>query len=296
MAREGLSYDEVARVAIELRAQGAKVSTRAVLAQTGGSASTVHKHLRQWWNDHPEPTAAPAELPLALQRALQDELRRIEAAARADAECRLVTAEQEAEDLAKEAERLQDENSEVKQQLVDLTAERDRLQGQARQQAAELERVQAQLEQERRAAEGARVDLAQARLKVEAQGELVTQVRGELTTLRTTIEIERTGRIDAERLHAAATAARDTLHNQVQLLIKQGQSIEAERDRLQQLVDTERTQRAEAQRALASSQAEGKAAAARAEDLARREKDLQEELQQHRKDAGRESKRDRTEK
>jgi hypothetical protein len=106
MPRVGVEYEEVAAVASRLRASGvADVKPRMVLAETGGSMSTIHKHLKRWNGENPRAAAPPPELPQTLQRALQTEFQRAQDEARADLQERLATAQQEAEDLARESDR-----------------------------------------------------------------------------------------------------------------------------------------------------------------------------------------------
>lgn len=271
MPMEGLAYEEVARVASLLRAKGTRPTNRLVLAETGGSASTVHRHLKRWVGENPEAAPAPPELPATLQRALQEELRRIEAGARAELESRLAVSQQEAEDLARESERVQGENEALRSQLAELTAEGDRLQGQTRQQATDLERLREQLETERHAAEAARVELAQARLKAEAQQEIAQGLRSEREHLLGTLEQERAGRIEAERHLAACAAAREGVVQALEQRTRSFEELLERREQLQGALDAERSARAAIDRELAARGAEAKAAVARAEDLQRRE-------------------------
>jgi chromosome segregation ATPase len=286
MARTGISYEQVEQAADSLLAGGrvgpdGNPTLAAVREQLGtGSPNTIHAHLRVWKARRPAQASAGTELPAGVVRAINDELQRATAAARAEIEAKLIAAQTEAAELARAGAATEAELTELQGEHATLRAERDQLLGSQAELQKELERVQTQLELERKTSEGARVDLAQARLTAETQREVATSLRSERDNLRTAIETERAGRIEAERSLAGATAARDTLKAQVDQVVKGKDELERDNDRLEQALDTERTKSADAQRELAACRAESKAASARAEDLARREKVLQDELQQ----------------
>jgi colicin import membrane protein len=286
MARPGITYEQVEQAADALLAGGrmgpdGNPTLAAVREQLGtGSPNTIHAHLRVWKARRPAPASPGTELPAGVVRAINDELQRATAAARAEIEAKLIAAQTEAGELARAGTATEAELTELQSEHAALRAEHERVLGSQAELREELERVQAQLELERKTAEAARVDLAQARLKAETQQEVANSLRGERDNLRTVIETERAGRIEAERSLAGAVAARDTLKAQVEQLVKGTEALERETGRLGQALDAERTKSADAQRELAACRAESAAAVARAEDLARRERALQEELQQ----------------
>ena len=106
MARDGIEYEQVAAVASRLRAEGKKPTNRLVLAETRGSASTVHTFLKRWLAENPEAATPPPELPANVQRALQEAVQRVRDEAVAALAERLATAHQTADDLARESENL----------------------------------------------------------------------------------------------------------------------------------------------------------------------------------------------
>lgn len=67
MAKTGVEYDEVARVADSLLGKGIEPTNRLVLAEVGGSATTVHKHLKAWREARPKAAPAAPELPAGVQ-------------------------------------------------------------------------------------------------------------------------------------------------------------------------------------------------------------------------------------
>jgi len=291
MARDGLEYEDVARVADALRERGIKPTNRLVLSETRGSASTVHRHLKRWLEENPGSPAPAPELPQSFQRAVQELLKRIQSEASADLEARLASAQQEAEDFARESEELQAKHEqlaaqlrakceELLQQLAASTAERDRLQGHSEQQAAQLERVQGELEAERRAHADARDELVEARFKVESAQEIAHTLRAEREQLRVSIEQERSGRVEVERRLAAVEASRQALEQREQERSAERLALLQQREELVATLESERERRGAIERALATREAEAKAALNLAEDLKRREEAIRSELRE----------------
>lgn len=213
MAREGITYEQVAAAADALVAEGKQPTIRAVREQLRGTGSpnTIHRHLSDWRAARPQAVAAAPELPGSIIREIRQEIERAAAQARAGIEERLVQVQAEAADLAAAGEALEAERDGLLEQIAVLTSERDRLAGQAAEQAAEIVRQGEEIERERRAAENARIEVAQNRLKIEAQGEAVAEHRAEVERLRAALEEERQARTEAERQQAVLEAGRASL-------------------------------------------------------------------------------------
>lgn len=290
MAKPGVEYDEVARVADAMLAKGVEPTNRLVLAEVGGSATTVHKHLKNWRAAHPQAAQAPPELPAGLQRAIQEELRRQQAEARSEIEARLVTTQAEAEDLARAAERAESEVEQLSERVAGLTGDRDRLTGQLNEQQRETARLNEALNHERAAAESGRVEIAQARLKTEAAEAAASTLREERAEQLRTLEAERTARIGSERKLASAEAARDELRKSAEQMVATADEVEAERDRLRDLLERERELHSQTRSTLAAEQEKARAAEKRAEDLSEREAALRKELAEMRRGQGKSTK------
>ena len=172
-----------------------------------GSPNTIHKHLTAWREARPIAVAAAPELPQALAAAIAAEIERAAAAARGEIEGRLVQAQAEAVELAAAGETLETERDELATQVAALTTERDTLAGKAEQQAADLADQAQRIQREQQAAEAARVELATARLKIEAQVERQADQTVELGRLRTALDAAQLGRTAAEQ-QAAVLAAK----------------------------------------------------------------------------------------
>ncbi len=101
MAREGITFEQVAAAADALVGEGQQPTIRAIRERLGtGSPNTVQKHLTAWREARPVAAAAAPELPQALTAAIAAEIERAAAQARAEIEGRLVQAQGEAAELA----------------------------------------------------------------------------------------------------------------------------------------------------------------------------------------------------
>ena len=186
MARQGITFEQVAAVADALAGEGQQPTIRAVREKLGdtGSPNTIHKHLTAWREARPVAAAAAPELPQALTAAIAAEIERAASRARGEIEGRLVQAQAEAAELAAAGEVLEGERDELAEQVAVLTTERDTLAGKAAQQAADLAEAQQRIEREQQAAESARLEVATARHKIEAQAERVSEQAAELERQR----------------------------------------------------------------------------------------------------------------
>jgi colicin import membrane protein len=209
MAREGITFEQVAAAADALVGEGQQPTIRAIRERLGtGSPNTVHKHLTAWREARPVAAAAAPELPQALTAAIAAEIERAAAQARAEIEGRLVQAQGEAAELAAAGEVIEAERDALAEQVAELTRERDTLApGKAEQQAVDLADQAQRIEREQQAAESARVELATARLKIEAQAERQAEQAAEIERLRAALADAQQGRTAAEQ-QAAVLAAK----------------------------------------------------------------------------------------
>ena len=207
MAREGITYQQVAAVADALVGAGVQPTIRAIREQLGtGSPNTVHRHLTAWREARPVAAAAAPELPQALTAALSAEIERAAAQARAEIEGRLVQSQVEAAELSAAGEGLEAEREALIEQVAALTTERDQAQATATERAAEIARQTEQIEREQRTAEAARVELAKAQLKIEGQEAKLGEQGQELERLRAALEVSQQARVAAEQAAAVAVA------------------------------------------------------------------------------------------
>ena len=120
MAREGITFEQVAAVADALAGEGQQPTIRAVREKLGdtGSPNTIHKHLTAWREARPVAAAAAPELPQALTAAIAAEIERAASRARGEIEGRLVQAQAEAAELAAAGEVLEGERDELAEQVA----------------------------------------------------------------------------------------------------------------------------------------------------------------------------------
>lgn len=208
MARDGITFEQVAAAADALVGEGLQPAIRAVRERLGtGSPNTIHKHLVRWREARPVASSTAPELPQVLTSAISAEIERAVAQARSEIESRLVQAQAEAADLAAAGEALEAERDALIGQVTALTTERDTLAGKADQQAADLADQAQRIQREQQAAEAARVDLATARLKLEAQAERAVEQKVEIERLRAELGTARQASTAATQ-EAAVLAAR----------------------------------------------------------------------------------------
>lgn len=207
MAREGISYDQVAKTADELTGEGQQATIRQIRDRIGtGSPNTIHRHLTQWRDARPQATASAPELPASLAVQIAAEISRAAAQARAEIEGRLIQTQAEAAELAATGEALEAERDSLTEQVTSLTRDRDTLTGKATQQAADLADQAQRIEREQHAAEAARIELATARLKIEAQAEKQNELTQETAQLRAALEASQQARQTAEQQAAVLSA------------------------------------------------------------------------------------------
>lgn len=202
MAREGVSYEQVAAAADAMVASGQNPTIRKVREQfESGSPNTVHKHLKRWRAERPAMPAAAIALPDALVRAIKSEIEQAATRARAEIEDQLVSARTEADELSAAGERLEAEREGLIDQITALTTERDTLAGRADEQRAELDRLRAA------------VDAAQAERQAAAQNAAVLTARLEAVEARASAaeEREREARAEAKAAREETASLRGQL-------------------------------------------------------------------------------------
>lgn len=209
MAREGISFDQVAAAADALVGAGKTPTIKAVRDSIGtGSPNTVHRHLTAWRAARPQPVAfSTVEVPAKLAAAYLEDLEQKTAAARADVEAQLVQSQAEAAELSATGEALEVERDSLAEQIVMLTTERDQAQATATERAAEIARQSAEIDRERKLAGDAQIETATTRLKIEAQAGKLAEQAQEIERLRSALAVADLARHEAAQI-AAVTAAK----------------------------------------------------------------------------------------
>ncbi|MDO3615292.1 DNA-binding protein [Ralstonia pseudosolanacearum] len=206
MARQGISYEQVANAADTLVAEQLKPTLTAVRERLGsGSMNTIHRHLTAWQGRQKPAARKLGELNPRVLSALGSELSRAAEDAAAEAEGALAQAMSEMAVLASTGEALEAERDALAQELQQVATERDKLAGKAAEQAAEIDRLNTESERERAELATVRRALAQVELRLEA----VPHLERDLAELRTQLAAEQATRIAADRAAAVAEAQRD---------------------------------------------------------------------------------------
>lgn len=168
MARIGITYEQVSAAIDQLIADGMNPTIMGIREVLGtGSPNTIHRHLTTWKAAAPVVVRKPVDLPGELKGALVAEIERQAAAARAEIEKALTTAQQEAATLAEAGEVVETENQALLEEVEDLRMERERLAALAAERESELDKLDGELLRERQAAEASRLELAKEQLKTE---------------------------------------------------------------------------------------------------------------------------------
>lgn len=207
MARTGITYEQVAAVADALIGAGQQPTIKGVRERLGtGSPNTVHAHLVAWREARPVAVVEAPTLPASLTAAIGAEISQAAARARAEIEGELVRVQGEAAELARAGEVLEDQVSDLSEQLADVGAERDRAVTLAAERADEIARLVEQVEREQRGAEAARVELATARLRLEGLAERQASQAAEIARLTAALDEQRQARAVAEQAGAVLAA------------------------------------------------------------------------------------------
>lgn len=271
MAREGISFEQVAAAADALVGEGQQPTIRAIRERLGtGSPNTVHRHLAAWREARPAATAAAPELPLTLTAAIAAEIERAAAQARAEVEGRLVQALGEGAELAAAGEAIEAERDALSELVAELTRERDTLAGKAEQQAADLADQAQRIEREQQAAESARVELATARLKIEAQAERQREQAAEIERLRAALAEAQHGRTAAEQQAAVLAAKLEACAERVARAEARVEQIEQQAAKTVQAHDAARAATAQETRQLQAERDDARLQAASAREQAAR--------------------------
>ena len=207
MARTGITYEQVAAVADALIGAGQQPTIKGVRERLGtGSPNTVHAHLVAWREARPVAVVAAPTLPASLTAAIGAEISQAAARARAEIEGELVRVQGEAAELSAAGGVLEDQVSDLSEQLADVGAERDQAVTLSAERAAEIARLVEQVEREQRGAEAARVELATARLRLEGLAERQEAQAAELVRLTAALDEQRQARAAAEQVGAVLAA------------------------------------------------------------------------------------------
>jgi len=205
---ESITYEQVAKTADEIKAEGKKPTSRAVRELLGsGSMATVLKHLNQWNAGQQTQTNTIFDNTLdpALARAIGSHIVAKTQEATSAVTSALADLQAEQNILIAEGERQAAELDLSATSLAALSEQNAALAGRVAQLEADAAKTTAELVHERLSAEAARVELAKAELRLEA----VPRIEKEIEQLRGELLLARTQAAEQHELAAVAVAKFD---------------------------------------------------------------------------------------
>jgi chromosome segregation ATPase len=189
MAKQGVSYPEVAAAADRLVGQGTEPSTRLVREILGtGSMNTLQKHMNAWRSARPVQQSTAYELPSELINAFGKELARGAAQAKSAIESELAQSQSEMFELVALGESLEAQVEDLTNANTGLTTERDQAVATAAERASEISKLDVELKREQQAGEAARLEVATANLRASSNDALLTERAEEIVRLRKSLE------------------------------------------------------------------------------------------------------------
>lgn len=221
MPRTGISFEEVAAIADSLTAEGVTPSIKNVRERSGtGSPNTIQRHLAAWRETVPHSTVT-VELPASILAAINQEIIRSRAEAKAELEAKLVLVQGEAAELAGLGEMLEANQEVLFEEIETLKTNRDMVRGKLQEQASEIDRLTREIERERYGAEQARIELAQIRNRIDIQADKIAEQSVIIDQLTTKYNAETAARNSAEKDAAVLTSKLESDHEKLTALLKE---------------------------------------------------------------------------
>ncbi len=212
MAREGVSFDQVAGIADDLARAGKAATIKAVREVLGtGSPNTIHRHLAEWKAARSPVRVAEVELDAGIREAIAKQIERVAGDVARAAEDRAAGAEADLDELAAAIARLESalatmttERDEALTAVADLKARVAEAEAEAVRQIEQTKAVQERLEK-------ALLALGCAEVRLEGMDAL----RQEIAALRASLADSEERRVIAEKDSAVAVAVLATLREQI---------------------------------------------------------------------------------
>jgi chromosome segregation ATPase len=234
MARQELTFDEVAAAAERLQHEGMQVDIDAVRGVLGtGSPNGIHKHLAAWRASHAKPAEAPqVEIPESIVAALGSWVRQLAEEAGASDRAALAQSGSDMEALSRSGEQLETERDELLAQLASVTAARDQALANAAELAQDTERLRAELRDARQVATDALVGKAKDQLAIEGKDGQIADLRSQIERNLAATASESDARLAAQMELIGAVTARDNFAAEIKDLRGQFDAAHAERNSL----------------------------------------------------------------
>jgi hypothetical protein len=231
MARQAVTFDEVAAAANSLENDGKRVTIEALSGSLGtASLTAVHQHLTAWRASRATPAEAPkVEIPEAIVAALGSWVQQFAEDAGAGDRDALAQSESDLEALLKSGEQLEAERDELRAQVDSVTTACDQALATVTELGENIERLTAELRNARLVATDALVGKAKDQLAIEGKDSQLAELRLQLERNVAASAVQSDARLAAEMELIGAVTARDNFAAEIRELRAQLDACHAER-------------------------------------------------------------------
>lgn len=211
MARQEVTFDEVAAAAMSLQDDDQRVTIEAVRDLLGtGSPNAIHRHLIEWRASNAKPAEAPrADVPESIVAALSSWAEQFAEEAGAGVRDALAQSEIDMDALLKSGEQLEAERDDLLAQVASVTIARDQALITANERSEEIERLKIELRNARQIATDALVGKAKDQLAIEGKDAQLADLRSQLERNVAASAAQSDARLAAEMELIGAVTARD---------------------------------------------------------------------------------------
>ena len=283
MARDAVTFEQVATIADQIKAAGQKPTVRSVQENLGGgSMGTILRFLGKWKEGQSlaseQRTTTDDSIDPSIARAISTVISSRIQAAVGEINGRFADLQSETSDLITENER---QAQEIIEHLRRIESQEEELAvgaGRTSQIEAELALTRQERDAKAHDAEKARTDLAKALLRLET----LPNLEAEIEKLKESLREQERGRAAAEKEAAVASSRAESLGRQAEELRGRTESMERELKKMAETLTEESKARASAEQQAAVRTAQAEAMAGRVQELQKREMRLEEELEAER--------------
>ena len=207
MARKGITYNEVVAVIDKIIGSGDEPTIQKIRGILGtGSPNTIHRHLSQWRNSRPAEQRRAVELPHELADALLKEIERQSADARAEVEERLIEAQDEANELAKAGEEIEEELDSIKTAFEAKNEECVKIHNDFIRISDLLSKSERELAEERKLVNEMREEVAFSKNRIATLSEQRDKLQIEIENIKSEVKKSLSEKIEAEKSLAVSNA------------------------------------------------------------------------------------------
>ncbi|NHZ92235.1 hypothetical protein F2P45_24995 [Massilia sp. CCM 8733] len=234
MARQEVTYEEVAAAAISLQEDGTRASIDAVRAALGtGSPNVIHQHLIEWRASEATPPVPPAaEIPPSVASVLGNWAQQFAHEAGAGVRDALAQSESDMADLLASSQQLEAERDDLRSQLTGMTIARDQALATVAERDEDIQRLTVELRNARLVATEALVGKAKDQLAIEGKNEQLVDLRAQIERNVASQATVSDARLTAEMELIGAVTARDNFEAEIKELRARFDASNAERSAL----------------------------------------------------------------